>query len=327
MGLLPICVTNTMYQKSSLIAVLLVATASATPYGSPEVQGSESEKLVKPLHHTGSVQCGVEYVVVWDTEYREEPFQTCDTVYEQICQVESERLCQNTTREECQLVQDQVCNTEYKKVCRDEYKTVLEPYTETECVTHYKDDCEYHREIVGSGKVWAVVPGSCKKNPYDECHDVQKTHSKQVAYQVCDSVPEKKCHYVNRQECYLVPDQVCKSEPITKCSEVPKQICHVKHKRVPVRVSKTVPKKTCNVPDHYPPTHHTNTINEFVPPHVPAAVVPAPVPVTPVAPTATSTLDDILNRENTDNTFDRFVFEEENANNNATNTDNVKFSD
>merc|ERR1712122_371582 len=78
---------------------------------------------------------------------------------------------------------------------------------------------------------------------------------------------------INRQECYLVPDQVCKSEPITKCSEVPKQICHVKHKRVPVRVSKTVPKKTCNVPDHYPPSHHTNTINEFVPPHVPAAVV------------------------------------------------------
>ena len=317
-----------MHPKSSLLALLLVATVSATPYGSPEVQGPESEKLVKPLHHhTGSVQCGVQYVVVYDTEYKEEAFQTCDTVYEQICQVESERLCQNTTREECQLVQDQVCNTEYKKVCRDEYKTVVEPYTETECVTHYKDDCEYHWEIVGSEKVWAVVPGSCKKNPYDECHDVHKTHSKQVAYQVCDSVPEKKCHYVNRQECYLVPDQVCKSEPITKCSEVPKQICHVKHKRVPVRVSKTVPKKTCNVPDHYPPSHHTNTINEFVPPHVPAAVVPAPVPVTPVAPAATSTLDDILNRENTDNTFDRFVFEEENANNNATNTDNVKFSD
>merc|ERR1712107_903173 len=85
--------------------------------GSPEVQGPESEKLVKPLHHhTGSVQCGVEYVVVYDTEYKEEAFQTCDTVYQQICQVESERLCQNTTRGECQLVQDQVCNTEYKKV-------------------------------------------------------------------------------------------------------------------------------------------------------------------------------------------------------------------
>merc|ERR1712014_125044 len=140
MGLLLVCVTNTMHPKSSLVAVLLVATVSATPYGSPEVQGPESEKLVKPLHHhTGSVQCGVQYVVVYDTEYKEEAFQTCDTVYEQICQVESERLCQNTTREECQLVQDQVCNTEYKKVCRDEYKTVVEPYTETECVTMSTD--------------------------------------------------------------------------------------------------------------------------------------------------------------------------------------------
>ena len=82
-----------MHPKSSLLAVLLAATVSATPYGSPEVQGPESEKLVKPLHHhTGSVQCGVEYVVVYDTEYKEEAFQTCDTVYEQICQVESERL-------------------------------------------------------------------------------------------------------------------------------------------------------------------------------------------------------------------------------------------
>merc|ERR1712012_1440672 len=281
MGLLLVCVTNTMHPKSSLLAVLLVATVSATPYGSPEVQGPESEKLVKPLHHhTGSVQCGVQYVVVYDTEYKEEAFLTCDTVY--------------------------------KQVCRDEYKTVVEPYTETECVTHYKDDCEYHWEIVGSEKVWAVVPGSCKKNPYDECHDVHKTHSKQVTYQVCDSVPEKKCHYVNL---FLI-----KSARVNPSQSVPKfpSKSAMSSIREFLSVSKTVPKKTCNVPDHYPPSHHTNTINEFVPPHVPAPVVPAPVPVTPVAPAATSTLDDILNRENTDNTFDRFVFEEENTNNNAT---------
>ena len=49
----------------------------------------------------------------------------------------------------------QVCNTEYKQVCRDEYKTVLEPYTETECVTTYKEDCEYHWEHTPSGeKIW-----------------------------------------------------------------------------------------------------------------------------------------------------------------------------
>merc|ERR1711902_226764 len=57
-------------------------------------------------------------------------------------------------------------------------------------------------------KVWAVIPGSCKKNPVDECHDVQKTHSKQVAHQVCEQVPEKQCQYVNRQECCQVPGHV-----------------------------------------------------------------------------------------------------------------------
>jgi len=253
-------------------------------------------------------------------------------VYEQKCEVRSERLCHDTTREECHLVQDQVCKTVYNKVCRDEYKTVLEPFTETECVTKYQDDCEFHWEVAPSGeKVWAVIPGSCKKNPVDECHDVHKTHSKQVAYQVCEDVPEQKCQYVNRQECYQVPDKVCKSEPITQCSEVPKQICKVHHKRVPVRVSRNVPKKVCHVPGH---GHAVHNVNEFVPAPVP--VLPVAVPAVPV--TTPSALDDILNRnenniefegesnvdleaEASDNVdkLDRFVFEEpESANNNST---------
>merc|ERR1712066_592413 len=155
-----------------------------------------------------------------------EAVQEGNTHYEKECKLESQRLCQDTTRQECKTVQDQVCETRYQKVCVDEYKTVLEPYTETECVTLYKEDCEYHWEVVGTEKVWAVNPATCKQNPYDECHDVEKTHSKQVSYQVCEDVPAQKCHYVDRKECYLVPDQVCKSQPITKCSEVPKQICH-----------------------------------------------------------------------------------------------------
>merc|ERR1712141_95625 len=210
------------------------------------------------------------------------------------------RLCQNTTREECY--------TTYKKVCVDEYKTVLEPYTETECVTTYKEDCEYHWEIVGKEKVWAPIPGSCKKNPYDECHDVEKTHSKQVGYPVCRDVPEQKCHYV--------PDQVCKSEPITKCREVPKEICRLQHKRVPVRISKSIPKKVCDTAGSH---------QDFFP--VPAVLAQGLVPA-PVLPVQTTTLApvDIINRndeptfafsndnsvagENSDvQEFDKFVFE------------------
>merc|ERR1712173_91132 len=209
----------------------------------------------------------------------------------------------------------------------DEYKTVLEPYTETECVTLYKEDCEYHWEVVGTEKVWAVNPATCKQNPYDECHDVEKTHSKQVSYQVCEDVPAQKCHYVDRKECNLVPDQVCKSQPITKCSEVPKQICHLKHKRVPVRVSKKVPKKVCNVHGQHPA--------ELVPV---APLTTTPAPVTTTTTDAPSTLDDILNRneasnnilfdseadvDNVDSQFsDKFVFEEEESSNSTINFNN-----
>merc|ERR1712012_88187 len=219
--------TDTMRPYSVLL--LLASTVSGAPYEVTEA-APVPEKLVQGGHkyHEKSVQCRTEYQTIWDTEYQEQSYQTCETVYEQKCEVRSERLCHDTTREECQLVQDQVCKTVYNKVCRDEYKTVLEPFTETECVTKYQDDCEFHWEVTPSGeKVWAVIPGSCKKNPVDECHDVQKTHSKQVAHQVCEQVPEKQCQYVNRQECYQVPDKVCK----------------VHHKRVPVRVSRQVPKK------------------------------------------------------------------------------------
>merc|ERR1712183_886767 len=140
-----------------LTPLLLVALCSAAPY---EVQSSTSapavgapEKLVEAVR---SVHCSVQYVTIWDTKYEEQPFEVCETVYQQLCEVKSQRLCQNTTREEC--------FTTYKKVCVDEYKTVLEPYTETECVTTYKEDCEYHWEVVGKEKVWAPIPGSCTTN-------------------------------------------------------------------------------------------------------------------------------------------------------------------
>merc|ERR1712012_1538317 len=132
----------------------------------------------------------------------------------------------------------------------------------------------------------------------DECHDVQKTHSKQV----------------NKQECYQVPDQVSKSQPITKCQEVPKEICHVHHKRVPVRVSKKVPKKVCNVPGH------VDNVHEFVP--VPAVPVLPPATVTTTAP---DTLDDILNREVDQQFSDKFVFEDEPVADNKNNS-TIKFT-
>jgi len=304
-----------------LIATLVVALCSAAPYevtsSSPPPAAPHNLKLVES---SKSVQCRVEYVTIWDTRYEEQPLEVCETHYQQLCEVESQRLCQNTTREECRLVKDKHCKQVYKKVCVDEYKTVLEPYTETECVTTYKEDCEYHWEVVGKEKVWAPIKGSCKKNPYDECHDVQKTHSKQVAYPVCHDVPEEKCHYVDRQECYQVPDQVCKNEPITKCREIPQEVCRIHHKKVPVRVSKTVPKKVCDTGHH---DHHLVPVPAVpVAGLVPAATLPVitstPTPadifIRNEEPTFAFSNGNTLDDESSNiNEFDKFVVQTNNS--------------
>ena len=226
----------------SVIAPLLLSLASGAPY-SPNgaVEAPQPARL-----NTGSVECRTEYTTVWDTQYQEKETQQCVTNYEKVCQTVTERLCKATTRQECQTVYEKSCNTVYKSVCVDQYKTEYEPYTETECSTEYKEDCEYQWKGHGNNKVWAPIPGTCKQNPYDSCKDVSKTKEKQVAYPVCRDVPEQVCQDVPRQQCRQVPDQVCSNQPLQQCRDVPRQHCTNNHKKVPVRISKTVPKKVCD---------------------------------------------------------------------------------
>merc|ERR1712152_127557 len=214
----------------SVIAPLLLSLASGAPY-SPNgaVEAPQPARL-----NTGSVECRTEYTTVWDTQY------------EKVCQTVTERLCKATTRQERQTVYEKSCNTVYKSVCVDQYKTEYEPYTETECSTEYKEDCQYQWEGHGNNKVWAPIPGTCKQNPYDSCKDVTKTKEKQVAVPVCRDVPEQVCQDVPRQQCRQVPDQVCTNQPLQQCRDVPRQHCTNNHKKVPVRISKTVPKKVCD---------------------------------------------------------------------------------
>merc|ERR1712038_553066 len=202
----------------SVIAPLLLSLASGAPY----TPNGAAEAPQPARLNTGSVECRTEYTTVWDTQYQEKETQQCVTNYEKVCQTVTERLCKATTRQECQTVYEKSCNTVYKSVCVDQYKTEYEPYTETECSTEYKEDCQYQWEGRGNNKVWAPIPGTCKQNPYDSCKDVSKTKEKQVAYPVCRDVPEQ------------------------VCQDVPRQHCTNKHKKVPVRISKTVPKKVCD---------------------------------------------------------------------------------
>merc|ERR1712115_11210 len=162
-----------------------------------------------------------------------------------------------------------VCATHYTTIWDTEYKVEVvqecKTHYETECVTLYKEDCEYQWVVQGNNKVWAPIQSTCKKNPYDECKDVEKTHEKLVAYPVCKDVPEQKCHYVDREECYQVPDKVCKTQQLKKCVDIPKEVCHVSHKKIPVRVSKSVPKKVCN----------SHVVKELVGEAVAAVTVPS----------------------------------------------------
>jgi len=251
-------------------------TLGAPQYGVPAPAPATAKPVpAKIIEQKPELVCVVHYTTIWDTEYKVETVQECKTHYEKQCQLESQRLCQDTTREECRTVQDKVCDTVYQKVCVDEYKTVYEPYTETECVTLYKEDCEYHWVVQGNTKVWAPIQATCKQNPYDECKDVEKTNEKLVAYPVCKDVPEESCNYVDREECYQVPDQVCKTEQLKKCFDVPREVCHVSHKRIPVRVSKSIPKKVCN----------NNVVKEFVGEAV-AAIPVAAIPEAVTEPAA-----------------------------------------
>merc|ERR1711971_388909 len=208
--------------------------------GAPQYGGVQPSSPVKTAPLTGSVQCKTEYATLWDTEYKK------------VCRTETQRLCQPTTRQECSTVYEKQCQTVYKSVCVEQYKTEYEPYTETECSTQYKDDCEYQWEGYGNDKVWAPIAGTCKKNPYETCKDVAKTKERQVAYPVCNDVPEQKCVDVPRQECVAVPDQICPNQPLQKCQDVPRQNCKASHKKVPVRVSRQVPKKVCQDGDSGP---------------------------------------------------------------------------
>ena len=196
-------------------------------------------------------QCRTEYVTVWDTKYKETETQQCTTEYEKVCKTEYERQCKNTYKKECHTVYEKQCHTVYKSVCVQKYKTEYEPYTETECTTLYKEDCQYHWEGYGNDKVWVPIVGTCKKNPYDECKDVAKTKAKQVAYPVCNDVPEQKCVNVPKQECTSVPDQICTNQPYQACSDVPRQNCVAVHKKVPVRVTRQAAKKVCDDTDEY----------------------------------------------------------------------------
>merc|ERR1712037_899900 len=109
-----------------------------------------------------------------------------------------------------------------KQVCSQQYRQESRPYTETECSSQQKTDCESRWEEDGyGGKKWVEVPSTCQQNNYDTCRDVQKQKLVQVPYTDCKNVPE--------QQCQKVPEQQCQQEPYTAAQ----QVCKDVHRKIP----------------------------------------------------------------------------------------------
>ena len=195
----------------------------------------------------GGLACRTEFVTVWDTEYVESEAQECNNQYVNECKNELRQKCVPTTRQECNLVQQPKCDTIYNKVCNEQLNVVPgESFTETECSTEFKNDCEYRWEGSGNDKVWVAIPGTCKSNPSQVCKNVVKQNQVQVPTTVCNDVPQEVCTTVQNTVCTNVPDQICTTEPTQVCNQVPKRICQDVHKKVPKRVSKKIAKRVCD---------------------------------------------------------------------------------
>merc|ERR1712110_707189 len=67
---------------------------------------------------------------------------------------------------QCRTEYVQQCNTIYKNVCIQKFRTEYEPYTESECTTEYKQDCQFEWRGYGNDKVWAPIEGTCQNVPY-----------------------------------------------------------------------------------------------------------------------------------------------------------------
>merc|ERR1712111_241988 len=111
---------------------------------------------------------------------------------------------------QCRTEYTTLWDTEYEDIetheCVTKWVPVCKTYTETECSTENNKVCEYTWEGEGDNMKWVIIPGTCEIQPHDECMDVTKE----------------------------------------KCTKNAKKMCEDEHKRIPVRVSRKVPKKVCD---------------------------------------------------------------------------------
>merc|ERR1712227_1659 len=146
-----------------------------------------------------------------------------------------------------------------------------------------EDGCQYRWEGKGDNMRWELIPGTCNtantginnnarfgniglgvsaginldvnaginlgfngagSSSGDNCE--RRWISK--PRQQCSDVPRQECNNVPTTQCQQVQDQECTQVPRTVCDEAKNNVetkCELVHKKVPVRVSRKVPKTVC----------------------------------------------------------------------------------
>merc|ERR1719312_2436022 len=236
-----------------LLVMLCVQVYSGLGAPGPQYGGGGSPSVSAPQVQTGgSVECRTEYQEVWDTEYTETETEECQTLQQKKCYPVQRQECREVLKEACQTLTRPRCVTKSRQAC--ETKQRPEYYTETECGSELREDCEYRWEADNyGGKEWVPIPGTCTNNNYDKCQDVRKEtlvdyqDCRSVPYQDCSSVPYQDCSQQEQyQDCQQVPKKECNTVTEQECRNEPYQQCQPVHKKVPNRVSRRVPKKVCS---------------------------------------------------------------------------------
>jgi len=197
-------------------------------------------------YSTAPIVCRTEYTTLWSTEYIEVEEKVCRTVYVDNCSTQYKKKCRDVPKETCDTIHEHKCNTVFNEVCVQKVRTEYTNYTETECTTQYKQDCEYQWEEQDGAKVWVAIPATCQSNPHDICEHVDKQRERQVPYNDCSKVPQHTCEDVPRKSCRTVQVEECEERPYEHCSTTPKEECDVVHQKIPDRVSKKFAKKVCD---------------------------------------------------------------------------------
>merc|ERR1711892_1064053 len=187
------CHTTSMRLSLIICCYLSLVISAPQGYGGGGGPPVRAPQVSQPSR---GVVCRTEYAEIWDTQYVESETQECQTMSRKQCYPRQRQACETVVKQACQTLYRPKCVTRSRPLCVTKQRT--EYYTETECGSQVKEDCEYHWEGQGSEKRWVPNPSTCRNNAYDSCRDVQKENY--VPYEDCSQ--QENYEDCSQQEAY-----------------------------------------------------------------------------------------------------------------------------